>query len=44
MTNLIGDDTARAAELLSDPAVHLHWYGKTEARQGRKMGHVTRVS
>ena len=44
MTNLIGDDASRAAELLSDPAVHLHWYGKTEARQGRKMGHVTRVS
>jgi len=43
MVNLIGDDAARAAELLSDPAVHLHWYGKTEARQGRKMGHVTRV-
>ena len=43
MTNLIGDDAARAAELLADPAVHLHWYGKTEARQGRKMGHVTRV-
>jgi 5-(carboxyamino)imidazole ribonucleotide synthase len=44
MINLIGDDTAHAAELLADPAVHLHWYGKTEARQGRKMGHVTRVS
>jgi 5-(carboxyamino)imidazole ribonucleotide synthase len=44
MTNLIGDEPARAAELLADPAVHLHWYGKTEARQGRKMGHVTRVS
>ncbi len=44
MTNLIGDDAARAAELLADPAAHLHLYGKTEARQGRKMGHVTRVS
>jgi 5-(carboxyamino)imidazole ribonucleotide synthase len=43
MTNLIGDGAGRAAELLSDPAVHLHWYGKTEARQGRKMGHVTRL-
>ncbi len=43
MTNLIGDDAARVPELLGDPAVHLHWYGKTEARQGRKMGHVTRV-
>jgi 5-(carboxyamino)imidazole ribonucleotide synthase len=43
MTNLIGDEPARAAELLADAALHLHWYGKTEARQGRKMGHVTRV-
>jgi 5-(carboxyamino)imidazole ribonucleotide synthase len=43
MTNLIGDDAASAIELLRDPAVHLHFYGKTEARQGRKMGHVTRV-
>ena len=23
---------------------HLHLYGKREAREGRKMGHVTRVS
>ena len=43
MTNLIGEDGARAAQLLGDPAVHLHFYGKTEARQGRKMGHVTRL-
>jgi 5-(carboxyamino)imidazole ribonucleotide synthase len=43
MANLIGDDVARAPELLTDPAVHLHLYGKTEARQGRKMGHVTRL-
>ena len=44
MANLIGDDAVSAVELLHDPAVHLHFYGKTEARQGRKMGHVTRVS
>ncbi len=44
MANLIGDDAASAVALLRDPAVHLHFYGKTEARQGRKMGHVTRVS
>jgi 5-(carboxyamino)imidazole ribonucleotide synthase len=25
----------------SDPAVALHWYGKREARPGRKMGHIT---
>jgi 5-(carboxyamino)imidazole ribonucleotide synthase len=43
MTNLIGDDVARAAEILADPRNHLHLYGKSEARQGRKMGHVTRI-
>lgn len=26
---------------LSDPAVHLHLYGKTVAKVGRKMGHLT---
>lgn len=23
-----------------DPGVHVHWYGKVEMRQGRKMGHL----
>jgi 5-(carboxyamino)imidazole ribonucleotide synthase len=27
--------------VLSLPGVHLHLYGKTEARRGRKMGHLT---
>ena len=31
------------AEILADPAAHLHLYGKGEARPGRKMGHVTRL-
>jgi 5-(carboxyamino)imidazole ribonucleotide synthase len=43
MRNLIGGDAERWLELLSDPANHLHLYGKGEARPGRKMGHVTRV-
>jgi 5-(carboxyamino)imidazole ribonucleotide synthase len=43
MTNLIGEAANRSAELLADPAAHLHLYGKAEAREGRKMGHVTRV-
>ena len=43
MTNLIGDAASRADVLLADPALHLHLYGKTEARQGRKMGHTTRL-
>lgn len=28
---------------LRDPAIHLHLYGKGEARPGRKMGHLTCV-
>lgn len=43
MTNLIGDDAARWADLAAEPGLHLHLYGKHEARPGRKMGHVTRV-
>lgn len=41
MQNLIGDDVAAWHEILSDPAAHLHLYGKGEVRPGRKMGHVT---
>jgi 5-(carboxyamino)imidazole ribonucleotide synthase len=29
--------------ILSDPAAHLHLYGKGQARPGRKMGHVTKL-
>lgn len=43
MRNLIGDEAGEAATLASDPANHLHLYGKGEARPGRKMGHVTRL-
>ena len=44
MRNLIGDEAHEWAAILSDPANHLHLYGKHEARPGRKMGHVTRLS
>ncbi len=43
MTNLIGDDIAHWQQYLSEPNAKLHLYGKTEARQGRKMGHVTKL-
>ena len=43
MENLIGHDADRWLSLLTDPHAHLHLYGKHEAREGRKMGHVTRV-
>ena len=43
MKNLIGSDVEAWPSLAEDPNVRLHLYGKTEARPGRKMGHVTRL-
>ena len=43
MDNLIGDEVNRWPELVAEPGLHVHIYGKGEARAGRKMGHVTRV-
>jgi 5-(carboxyamino)imidazole ribonucleotide synthase len=42
MTNLIGDDVSAWATLAREPNTHIHLYGKTERRPGRKMGHVNR--
>ncbi len=42
MTNLIGADADRWLAIAREDAA-LHLYGKTEARPGRKMGHVTRL-
>ncbi len=44
MTNLIGDDIAEVPALAREPATALHLYGKAEARPGRKMGHVNRIT
>ena len=50
MLNLLGDlwygadgqpRTPPLAEVLALPGAHLHRYGKTDARRGRKMGHLT---
>jgi len=43
MRNLIGDEALDVLPILADGANHLHLYGKSEAREGRKMGHVTKV-
>jgi len=43
MENLIGDDVDRLPDIATQPNAALHLYGKTEARAGRKMGHVNRV-
>jgi 5-(carboxyamino)imidazole ribonucleotide synthase len=44
MTNILGDEINRWRELAGEPRVHLHLYGKGQARQGRKMGHFNRVT
>ncbi|MEO1968953.1 MAG: 5-(carboxyamino)imidazole ribonucleotide synthase [Sphingomonadaceae bacterium] len=43
MENLIGDQVENAQRVLADSDVHLHLYGKRSVREGRKMGHVTRL-
>ena len=44
MRNLIGHEAESWPYLLADPKAHLHLYGKTGNKPGRKMGHVTHVS
>lgn len=41
MVNLIGAQVEHLDAWRNNPAAHLHLYGKREAREGRKMGHVT---
>ncbi|MEI6803792.1 MAG: 5-(carboxyamino)imidazole ribonucleotide synthase [Burkholderiales bacterium] len=43
MLNLLGDiwPNPDFERVLALPGAHLHLYGKTEARAGRKMGHLT---
>ncbi len=43
MENLIGGEAAAWADLAAQPC-GLHLYGKAEARPGRKMGHLTRLT
>jgi 5-(carboxyamino)imidazole ribonucleotide synthase len=44
MLNLIGDEAEGWRAILADPEARLHLYGKAEARPGRKMGHVNRIT
>lgn len=44
MTNLIGAEANDWQRLAAEPGACVHLYGKGEARPGRKMGHVTRVT
>ena len=44
MTNLIGEAAYDWPRLAAEPETRLWLYGKSEARPGRKMGHVNRLS
>lgn len=47
MVNLLGYESAhhdyaeKRRQIVSIPSAYVHWYGKTESRLGRKLGHVT---
>jgi 5-(carboxyamino)imidazole ribonucleotide synthase len=43
MTNLLGEEANDVTRWLEMPGAAVHLYGKTAARPGRKMGHITRV-
>ena len=43
MRNIIGRAAKSAHEELAGADVHLHLYGKRQAREGRKMGHLTKL-
>ena len=47
MVNLLGYETLKSnysdkrSELAKIPGAHVYWYGKSESRPGRKLGHIT---
>ena len=44
MRNILGAGIEGAHAFLADADSHLHDYGKREVREGRKMGHLTRLT
>jgi len=44
MHNIIGAEVEDWHAIVAEPGAHLHLYGKSEHRPGRKMGHVTRIA
>jgi 5-(carboxyamino)imidazole ribonucleotide synthase len=43
MNNLLGEDMGSLPEILITSGIHVHLYGKKEAKLGRKMGHTNRL-
>lgn len=44
MTNILGAEVGDWPKIAAEPGACLHLYGKADARPGRKMGHVTRLT
>jgi 5-(carboxyamino)imidazole ribonucleotide synthase len=42
MDNLLGEDMENVPALLASDHIHVHLYGKSDAKKGRKMGHTNR--
>ncbi len=43
MKNLIGEEVFEVDKYIAEPNTKIHLYGKSKARPGRKMGHVTKL-
>lgn len=43
MTNIIGFEIEKLPELLASKNISVHLYGKSHVRDGRKMGHFTKI-
>jgi len=43
MTNLIGSEVLDVETLSRDSDVGIHLYGKADAKDGRKMGHINKI-
>lgn len=42
MVNILGDEVYETMDIIGEkPDWHFHYYGKDEAKPGRKMGHIT---
>ncbi|MGI6156475.1 MAG: 5-(carboxyamino)imidazole ribonucleotide synthase, partial [Enterococcus lemanii] len=45
MVNILGEELEQTYALIAEkPAWQFHYYGKSESKVGRKMGHITITS
>jgi 5-(carboxyamino)imidazole ribonucleotide synthase len=44
MTNLIGSEVLDVDKLSKDSNIGIHLYGKNDVKDGRKMGHINKIT